>query len=184
MDNYIYWSLLILALLFITYSAFIIKNEKAQAFENSITTVFGDVEFNLPKWWTKTRDEKEILIFERTDTTYDWSATFKELPASYSDLSLQDIFEKYATENEIIFDEQNAIIKTPSEIQSFKLINIDALRVEGTATQNIENRIYIDIVVYKNNSKAFLIQSRSSILNGLLEGPFFEEMILNVKKPK
>lgn len=184
MDNYIYWSLLILALLFITYSAFIIKNEKVQAFENSITTVFGDVEFNLPKWWTKTRDEKEILIFERTDTTYDWSATFKELPASYSDLSLQDIFEKYATENEIIFDEQNAIIKTPSEIQSFKLINIDALRVEGTATQNIENRIYIDIVVYKNNSKAFLIQSRSSILNGLLEGPFFEEMILNVKKPK
>lgn len=184
MDNYIYWSLLVLALLFITYSAFVIKNEKVRAFENSITKVFGGVEFNLPKWWTKTLEKKDTLIFERTDTTYDWSATFKELPASYSDLTLQEVFEKYALENEIIFDEENAIIKTPNEILSFKNIGFDALRVEGTATRSSEYRLYIDLVVFKNDSRAYMLESKSSVLNGMLEGPFFEEMILNVKKPK
>lgn len=184
MEHLFQWIFVIIVLALTTYSAFVIKNEKTSAFENQITLLFGGLEFNIPKWWSATYKSDTKIIYERTDTHYDWRATFQELPKENLKLDLQNIFENYAIENKIIFDEENAIIKTPNEILGFKSIDVEALRVEGTATLDVEKRIYIDIVIFKNDNKVIALESKSSILNGLLEGPFFEEMISQIKKPK
>ena len=47
------------------------------------------------------------------------------------------------------------------------------------ATEDIENRIYLDIMIYKDimQEDFLLCISRSSILNGMVEGPYFEEVL-------
>lgn len=184
MEHIFEWSLLIIILIALTYSAYIIKNEKNVAINTGVKIEFGGLEFIIPRWWTQVSEDLGKLIFKRTDTHYEWQATFVELDESFNHLSLQNCFEKYAISQNLIFDEENAIIKVPNEILSFKNLDVEALRIEGTATQESERRVYIDLVFFKNESKIFLLESKSSILNGLLEGPFFEEMIFNIKKPK
>lgn len=197
MDNIFGWLILVIILAFALYSAFVIKKEKIVALKNAKPLHFGGLIFPIPPWWTQTfkqesndeSKEETKIIFERTDTRYDWRAVFyKYDPNHFQGTSLQNIFEEFVIKREINFDQSNAIIKTPSEILSFSKIDIDALRIEGTATEASEDRIYIDIIVFKNKDtdtetdKIYIIESRSSILNGLLEGPFFEQMIEQVKK--
>ena len=52
-----------------------------------------------------------------------------------------------------------------------------ALRVEGKATEKVINRLYLDIYLFQYKEDAYFFISRSSVLNGIVEGPFFEEMI-------
>ena len=87
----------------------------------------------------------------------------------------------------IVFDSDTSVIKNPSDFighQIFKDIEADMIRVEGTATQELQHRIYYDAFLIRDKvPKGFLFcESRSSILNGMLEGPFFEEVLLNAKK--
>jgi hypothetical protein len=49
--------------------------------------------------------------------------------------------------------------------------------VEGKASQNVVDRIYYDIYIMRalNDDGYFIFESWSSVLNGLVEGPYFEE---------
>ena len=55
----------------------------------------------------------------------------------------------------------------------------EVIRVEGKASQRIEERLYLDMCLMRDSNKQgyFLFESRSSVLNGLVEGPFFEEVL-------
>jgi len=161
--------------------AFTIKNETNVALNDGKSFEFGGLLFILPLWWSETFNSNERVIFERTDTRYDWKATFQKFEIDLKEKeNLQNVFEKYALNEKLIFDEENVIIQVPKNIKSFHELNIEALRIEGTATQDNEHPIYIDILIFMNCADIFIVESRSSILNGLLEGPFFEQMIANI----
>lgn len=183
MENIFGWSLLTIILVYLIYMAFSIKNETKVALETGKKFQFGGLLFNIPLWWTETFSSDEKYIFERTDTRYDWRATFLKYNFKLHDSeNLQQVFESYAIEKKLIFDEENVIIKVPKNFISFDEIGVEAIRIEGTATENNERRIYIDILIFKNADEIFIVESKSSILNGLLEGPFFEQMIANIAK--
>jgi hypothetical protein len=180
MNNTIWWILLILCLLFAVYAAFVIKNEKVEALSTGKKLLFHGFEFNLPRWWTMTLEEDNKLTFERTDTRYDWKATFNWIENPSGDL--QDTFEKMAIKRELIFDEDTSIIQAPSTLVEIHAQGVEALRIEGTATQSQEHRVYYDAFIIQGEKGHLYLESRSSILNGLLEGPFFEQTVSKIKK--
>jgi hypothetical protein len=181
MSNSIWWTLLVLALAFATYAAFVIKNEKKEAFDTGIDLNFHGFVFKVPRWWTATESKDDFIQFERTDTRYDWKACFHWLPIS-EEKDPQAIFEEMALKKNIVYDPETAVVKVPDMLENLKKEGIEALRVEGTATEDNEHRIYYDAFVLKGNGGFVFLESRSSILNGLLEGPFFEQCLLNTKK--
>lgn len=176
------WAFVVGILIFLTYAMFKIKDEKASFEEESIDVNFFNFILKIPMWWTITNDDPEVLIFERTDTRYDWFAKFEKL-------SIKETLEKtmvaYLDREEIYFDEdENEFIleQNPSHIlQDQKLISqIDEfLKIEGRGTEKVTDRVYIDFIwiKLKNDDHCYLMQSHSSVLNGSVEGPFFEETI-------
>lgn len=182
MPNTIWWILLILCLIFATYAAFVIKNEKVEALSTGKILEFHGFSFTIPRWWTMTQDEDNLLKFERTDTRYDWRAYFHWVPNPSGDL--QDTFEKMAVDRQLVFDEDTSIIQAPSSLVDIHEQGVEALRIEGTATEAQEHRVYYDAFIIQGEGGHLYLESRSSILNGLLEGPFFEQTISKVQKIK
>ena len=125
--------------------------------------------------------QKNQITYERKDTRYDWKATFTHLVDLDQQKSLQNIFEEIAIERNLIFDKDRAIIHSPKELKNLYENEVEALRVEGTATQNSEKRLYYDGLVIRAPKGILFLESKASVLNGLLEGPFFEQMIENIK---
>jgi len=180
MSNIFWWTLLILVLAFAIYAALVIKNEKVEALSTGKKLLFHGFEFNIPRWWTMTTEEDNKLVFERTDTRYDWKSKFHWVPNPSGDL--QDTFEKMATKRNLIFDEDTSIVQAPSMLVEIHQQGIEALRIEGTATEDSEHRVYYDAFIIQGDKGHLYLESRSSILNGLLEGPFFEQTISKIKK--
>ncbi len=180
MGNTFWWILLATVLIFATYAAFIIRGEKDVALKNAVTLVFHGLEIPIPPWWTATTNTDEMIIFERTDTRYEWQSRFSFSTEEYKDL--QDAFEKLALKHKLIFDKDTSIIHEPSSFANLKNQGIEALRVEGTATKGHEDRVYYDAALLKIEDGIVILESESSVLNGLLEGPFFEQALLHIKK--
>ena len=100
---------------------------------------------------------------------------------------LKTAFAEIIKDKQIVFDSDTSDVKNPSDFkahQIFKDEEPDMIRVEGTATQDMQDRIYYDAFLIRDiKQKGFLFcESRSSILNGMLEGPYFEEVLLSAKK--
>ena len=181
MDNLFSWAILSLALIFAAYAAFIIKDEKNVAVENGVGLEFHGFKFIIPRWWSITSENENKIVFERTDTRYDWKATFNFLNDNHADL--QEVFETMALKRKLVFDKDTSIVHSPSMLKELESEGINGLRVEGTATQDEQERVYYDAFVIQCKNGGYLyLESRSSILNGLLEGPFFEQAISNIKK--
>ena len=69
------WTLLIGGLIALGYAAIAIKEEKQAYRENHHDHSLGSFLFFTPSWWGQTSDDiNEKLIFERTDTKYEWKA--------------------------------------------------------------------------------------------------------------
>jgi len=188
-NNPIEWGILLIFIVGMIYAAQVIKNEKRTYLETAIPLSFKHFDFRIPKWWTNTSDETETLIFERKDTYYDWKAHFRWLPFNEGDETkeLKTAFAELIKDKNIVFDSDTSVIKNPSDFnghQIFKDEDPDMIRVEGTATQDLQDRIYYDAFLIRDKEqKGFLFcESRSSILNGMLEGPYFEDVLLNAKK--
>ena len=183
------WTFVAIIIVGMIYAAYVIKNEKKTYLETAIPLSFKHFDFRIPTWWTNTSNDEGTLVFERTDTYYDWKAHFRWLPFSDGDESkeLKTAFAELIKDKNIVFDSDTSVIKNPSDFNNhhiFKDTEPDMIRVEGTATQDHQDRIYYDAFLIRDkNHKGFLFcESRSSILNGMLEGPYFEEVLLNAKK--
>lgn len=182
MSNVVWWALLVVCLAFAVYAANIIKNEKNVAISNGKALLFHGFEFIIPSWWTATLESENHITYERTDTRYDWVSHFRWV--GDTDQDLQSIFEKMAVERQLVFDEDTSIVQAPSMLKEIYDQGIEALRIEGTATEAQEHRVYYDVFLIKGDSGVLYLESRSSILNGLLEGPFFEQAISKIKRIK
>ncbi len=166
------WLFLFLFLGALVYAAWAIKKEKNTFLDNPIPYQLGSFLLKIPKWWTLIDDKKNQLIFERTDTKYDWAATFSLVKETPEFSTLDQLLIDFVKEKKIIFDPESSDI-------SFKtnLANLELIHVGGTATQDEIERIYYDIALIKSKKDIIICESRSSVLNGAVEGPYFEEVI-------
>ena len=90
-------------------------------------------------------------------------------------------------DKKILFDEENSVIHNPTDFLEKDFIKsgeYEMLRLEGTATEDGQERLYYDafIVRHIDQGQYLYAESRSSILNGLVEGPYFEEVMLRLER--
>jgi len=177
--NLTQWLILICALFFLIYAAWIIKNEKKYFLKFARNIIIGSLKIKVPHWWSfKSKPLEHHVSFERTDTRYNWQSHFKIIKYQ-SDLekSIQNYLAKKLS---IKLDEGGSIFKTNISIQKNNKLN--ALRVESMGTQFKTERIYIDLLItnYSQN-EALLAYSLSSVLNGAVEGPYFDEVLKSIE---
>jgi hypothetical protein len=175
------WIILIALIAAAIYTMRIIGQEKSTFRQDSYEVRFGDLALMIPNWWTLTEQSPMQLKFERTDTRYNWYAVFSFFP-EHEGKDLPKILEeklnleKVEFDSDVVFETDSRVLFRDSEIQEqFQ----EVIRVEGMGTQNIVDRIYYDIYLMRRLDEQgyFLFESRSSVLNGSLEGPYFEESL-------
>lgn len=190
-ENIFEWLFLVAILAILAYTAYVIKKEPESYKKNAKKQKLAHFNLHIPEWWGEIGgDQKNSLVYERTDTRYDWRATFiwvnfEDVGPGHEDL--REVFVEMIQEKQIVFDPDTSIIMNPSDFQSNSAVQsgeVEMLRVEGTATQKETERIYYDAFLLRDfkNQGFLLAQSQSSVLNGLVEGPYFEEVMLNFER--
>jgi hypothetical protein len=176
--------LIIIGLLFLgLYTMYAIKNEKNDYLKTAVTFKFNGLNFLIPKWWTETHNDSDYVSFERKDTRYDWAAKFYFF-IDETKTPIEELFKEKIQELNLIFDRDSSVIYNPTDFKKNPYVSenlIEIVRIEGTATEDEENRVYYDGVLYRfvKTGECIFCSSRSGVLNGGIEGPFFEEAILN-----
>jgi hypothetical protein len=170
------WTAVALLLGLGLYTVRVIKNEKNNYIKEAREIRFHIFKFFVPKWWgdVETNDANEIC-FKRLDTRYEWEARFHwNLPSTENDLI--KLFQSKIHERKILYDEDASVIYNPTE---FLKGEFEIVRLEGTATRDREERLYYDafLIREKKSGNYLYAESKSSVLNGLVEGPYFEEVM-------
>jgi uncharacterized phage-like protein YoqJ len=175
------WLFLIGLLITGLITVFIIKNEKKTYREEAVSFHWQNFNLLIPNWWTCTEKSKDKLNFKRTDTRYEWYAQFQFIP---SELKTSDEFiAKHLEDLNIFYDEDEVSIENEAAHLFLDKVICEKVfqfaRVEGTATQNSLDRVYYDLVIFKLEEKSgfYLFESHASVLNGGVEGPYFEEAL-------
>tara|TARA_R110002049_G_scaffold298634_1_gene488451 strand:+ start:413 stop:1000 length:588 start_codon:yes stop_codon:yes gene_type:complete len=178
------WTFVLACLIGLAYAMKAIKKEKSIFIENSVPIEFGPYILKVPGWWSITLQNENELKFERTDTRYDWFAIFKIEELQENSKSIVEEFTDEIHLRKLMFDTDAGVIHQPESTKQKALMNADVARVEGTATQNGIERVYYDAMLArdKETNKRLWAESRSSVLNGLVEGPYFEYVIQNLEK--
>lgn len=176
------WIFLGLFLVAMIYTMIVIREEKASYKDNARAKDFGPYVFPVPSWWSCTTETESLLVFERTDTRYDWKAQIFWLTESLPSLSIEERFIEILKQKHLEFDEINSVIHEPESFKQHPLVQSgrwDICRVEGTATLSQVERVYYDAFLIRDLvlDKYLYCESKSSVLNGLVEGPYFEEMM-------
>jgi hypothetical protein len=163
------------------YTLKIIGQEKSSFKQESYEVQFGDLALMIPNWWTLTSQSPTYLKFERTDTRYDWYSIYSYIP-QHEGKDLPKLLEEKLNLEGIEFD-MDVVFETDSRVlfrddriqEQFQ----EVIRVEGKASQRVVDRIYYDIYLMRrlNDEGYFIFESWSSVLNGLVEGPYFEESL-------
>lgn len=180
------WGILLLLLGGAIYTLRIIRQESTDFLDESFEVQFGNLSLPIPQWWSITRQEEQLIEFKRTDTRYDWYARFQFIPDDHS-RPLPDILHEKIEADELDYDKDDVVIETdPRHLFKDAATQIffpEVIRVEGKASQRVEERVYLDFYLFRNRSETgyYLCESRSSVLNGLVEGPFFEECLSLMK---
>ena len=180
------WMSLILLIGLGVYTMWIIKNEKKAYIKNARIFNFKHFKLLTPSWWEEipTNLENEIS-FKRIDGRYDWEARFFWNPLP-ENTDLFELFKKQVQTRKIRFDEGNSIIYNPTDFSAGELMasgRFEIVRLEGTATTDSEDRLYYDafLIREKENGSFLYAESKSSVLNGLIEGPYFEEVMMRIE---
>jgi hypothetical protein len=173
------WIFLIALILFGIYTLMVIKRERRTYEQDSVLVDFFDFQIPTPSWWSEKDRTSNMLTFHRTDTRYEWFGVYEKIE-SVDDLNdfLAPFIEKeniYYDQDEVeISTEPEHLIKDPDVLKEVTQF----IRVEGTATEKVSERIYLDIVLIKlKDNQCFKFLSHASVLNGGIEGPYFEEAI-------
>lgn len=166
------WVFVLFGLTSLTYAALKIKNEPNDYLKKSKVFEFKQFFLQIPSWWTLTINEKNLIRFERTDTKYDWYCEYWAIENSKG--SGEEILQNLVKDLNLVFDEKN-------NLENFSIDLLKISRMEGMSTINGIDRAYFDIFVAEINGAFFVGKSHSSILNGCVEGPYFEEVLQRLK---
>jgi hypothetical protein len=175
------WLIVLALLAGAVYTLRIIGQEKSSFKDDAYEVQFGRLVLMIPKWWSITQQTPEFLRFERTDTRYDWFSIFAYVPEHHGKTMPELLTEKLNLEEiefdlDVVFETDSRVLFRDTMIQEYFQ---EIIRVEGKATQNVVDRIYYDIYLMRSQGEKgyFIFESRSSVLNGLVEGPYFEESL-------
>lgn len=172
--HFFQWLTLGVTLIVLTYAALKIKNEPDQYDKTSVQRQLGNFILRVPSWWGLTLESESKLQFERTDTKYEWAVTFETIESKM--LNPKEHLQTLVNELGIKFD-------AGFEPEKFEVDNVSVYRHEGMSTENGIKRVYMDIaVVTRREENEFMeVISRSSILNGCVEGPYVEKVLQNIE---
>ncbi len=187
LDHWLSWLILILFILALIYTLIVVKEERETFLENAKSLSFHEFQFLYPSWWGVTKEEVNHIRWERTDTRYDWAANFYYESTLNDQISIEEDFKNRIEEMQMIFDLDSSDILSPEDFKKYPEFQSGALevvRIEGTATQAGIERRYLDAFLIRNNENksCLFATSLSSVLNGLVEGPYFEAMMFSLKK--
>lgn len=180
-DHLLDWSILLALLGAAAYTMKVIGEEKSTFRNESYLVTFGRLTLMIPNWWSITEESPTHLRFERTDTRYDWFASFRYVP-DHGGKPLDEILKELLNAEEIefdmdvVFETDSRVLFRDSEVQEYFQ---EVIRVEGKASQRVVERIYYDVYLMRGleDPGYFIFISWSSVLNGSLEGPYFEESL-------
>jgi|GEM_PF-1907777 len=183
------WLVVIAILSFLVLAAKSIKNEKDIYVSYGQWKELGHFLLKIPPWWTAKLEKHENLIeFYRADTHYDWKAQFEIIPLEdFPDklLSLEEMAKSFLRKQKIELD-PNAIShrgKSPFESNFQEVTSPLFYNIENTGTKNGLDRIYFHLVLisWPEKNQLMIATSEASVLNGCVEGPYFEEVIKTIK---
>ncbi|MDA9189659.1 hypothetical protein N9O57_01625 [bacterium] len=175
----------IVGIFLILFAIYSIRKEDRSYPKLGIDYFLQGVTIKVPPWWTQVeKDSQKLnrLTFKRTDTRYEWHASF-----SYHFEDLASVEEKYKEiikSKGILFDEVPSVIHrdqtAPKLIRHYK--DTQAVRIESTATGPDSKRMYFDLtLIYFPSKGAYLLcENQSSVLNGMVEGPFYDKVLKNL----
>ena len=180
-NHFLDWLILITLIGGSIYAMKIIGTEKTTFRDECYEVHFGSLCLQIPNWWTITEQVPLLLRFERTDTRYEWHSLFTYIP-DHMGKTLPELLEdklnleKVEYDEDVIFETDSRVLFRDSRIQEYFQ---EVIRVEGKGTQNVVDRIYYDLYLMRaqDDKGYFIFESWSSVLNGMLEGPFFEESL-------
>lgn len=181
------WLILTALIIAGIYTAIIIKSEKKTYLKNAKSKSFFEFNLLIPHWWGEiSTDSESSIAFKRLDTRYEWQATFHWMESELTN-DIIELFKERIHERKILFDEENAVIHNPHSFTDNELIKsgeYEMVRLEGTATEDRSERLYYDAFLVRNlkSGKYMFAESKSSVLNGLVEGPYFEEVMHRLRK--
>lgn len=175
------WAFVAIVLLALLYTMIVVKEEKKAYLENAVPKRIGPYLFSFPSWWGITSEDESQVTVERTDTRYEWRAHYQWFHQTGPE-SIEEQMTAFIKSQNILFDPDSTVIQTPQKFISHPEVvagNSQIVRIEGTATQNEVDRIYFDAFIIRDlKSGGHLIAtSNSSVLNGLIEGPYFESTL-------
>jgi hypothetical protein len=180
------WLSLILLMCIGVYTMSVIKNEKKNYIKNAVPVEFRNFKLFIPSWWEviPSTSENEIT-FKRANVRLDWHAKIIWTPIP-DHRDLVEIFKEQIATRKILFDEENSIIYNPGDFQEGALVQsglYEILRLEGTATEDDHERLYYDsyLIREKSSGQYLYAESRSAILTGLVEGPYFETVMTRIE---
>lgn len=187
LSTIIEWSIVALVLLALIYTMIVIKEESTSYLENAKEFHFSGIKLWVPSWWKQVKDTPDSIIFERANARYEWRATLNVYDWTKKDQEIEQTLIEWLQQKEVLFDEVNSVIHNPSDYKNNEQVQSgewEIVRVEGTATQSHTERIYLDtyLIRDKHREKQYFCESQSSILNGLIEGPYFEAMMNRAQK--
>jgi len=164
----------------------VIAEEKASFVESAKKVIWNQFEFQVPSWWGLIQKTSSIIQWQRTDTRYDWKATLVKQESLDDKISIEEDFKNRIEEMEMVFDLDSSDILMPSDFKSRTEVQegkIEIVRIEGTATKQGTERCYLDAFLVRDHQRKQTIfaTSLSSVLNGVVEGPYFEQMMLGMK---
>ena len=177
------WDWIVAAIIFflLIYTMIIVIKEKKEVEKNFQQFEIGDYSFRVPLWWSHQRVNDVTLKFVRTDTRYDWYTLVQILKENKK--TPKEIIEDYLSNNKIILDFDLTWSCNTNSIE-LKVSGFNFERVEGTGTQDASDRVYIDIIVLeaKNTQDKIIFVGQSSVLNGGIEGPYFEMAVQSLSQ--
>lgn len=186
-DHIVSWLVLGAFLAALIYALIVVAEEKETFLETAVDFDFNGFRFSLPSWWGLTINEANLAQWERTDTRYDWKAKLEWLEGLNRNISIEEDFKNHIEELQMVFDLDASDIKMPSDFANHKSVlagDIEIVRIEGTATRAGTSRCYLDAFLVRDLSrgKVLFATSLSSVLNGVVEGPYFEQMMMNIER--
>ena len=159
---------IILFLSALIYTAIVIAEEKRACQENARLFELRCFHFSTPSWWKNTSKEKGKILF----TSSNWQGIFHALPPDRQ--NLQKSLNQRIERQQIALDPDTTLYHPLAVKESVKIS-----RIEGTATEKEDTRIYLDAFMIEclKTGQRLYGESKSSILGGSMEGPWFEECL-------
>lgn len=178
------WVGLTLLIGYLIYMALKIRGEGEiiKLGEHQVFSIAG-LQVKVPLWWAVREQYANRLEFHRADTHYEWFSRLVWIsPEELKQEGAEEFLRHQLEAEHLEFDKGEVGLYDKESYQRYKNIangRYHIFRIEGTATQGVEKRCYIDcfILVDQQSGEGLFAYSWSSILNGMLEGPYFQLML-------